>query len=299
LLTAVELGDVPRERPSPADAEHRSVIGRDVAGTAVAFGWNEPSASDVDPRRLYMGGGVHPGWRGRGIGRALLAWQLDNGRDWYATTDEPHFGPLRLITYVDAKLADRRRLYESAGLTSVRWYADLSLRLHGSAPVHEAPPGIRIVPFSHKNSEAVRQAHNEAFSDHWGSQPVDVHHWEEQLLRSASRPQWSWVALDAATSEVAGYALSSVYEQDWELQGFSEGWTDRIGVRRAWRGRGVAKALLAASIRSFADAGLAAAGLGVDSDNPGGALGLYERLGYVATDSMVMYARTEERQQKG
>lgn len=317
LLSAIELTDEPSERhtlselgesfgATSADAAHRSMVGRDAKGTAVAYGWSQPTESDIDPRRVYLTGGVHPGWRSRGVGRALFDWQLRNARAWYRSTHTPELGPLRLITYLDDKLTAQRHLYERAGLEAVRWYADMVLHFGADGigvggvgaggdgvPVHDAPAGIRIVPFSHKHSDSVRRAHNEAFADHWGSLPVDPERWDEQLHRTAARPQWSWVAFDAATSEVAGYALSSVYEQDWAAQGFSDGWTDRIGVRRRWRGRGVAKALLTASMRSFADAGLSAAGLGVDSDSPSGAFQLYEGLGYVATDTKVMYARTE------
>lgn len=312
LLTAIELVDEPSERHSldelveaftaaESGAAHGSTLGRDAGGTAVAVGWNQPTESDIDPRRVYLTGGVHPEWRSRGIGRSLLAWQMRDARSWYTRTLTAQMGPLRLIVYPDEKLVAQRHLYERAGLEAVRWYADMVLHFVAAGvgaggegvPVHEAPAGIRIVPFSHKHSDSVRRAHNEAFADHWGSQPVDLERWDEQLHRTAARPQWSWVAFDAATSEVAGYAMSSVYEQDWAAQGFSDGWTDRIGVRQRWRGRGVAKALLTASMRSFADAGLSAAGLGVDSDNPSGAFQLYEGLGYVATDTKVMYARTE------
>ena len=43
-------------------------------------------------------------------------------------------------------------------------------------------------------------------------------------------------------------------------------------------------------MRSFADAGLDAAGLGVDTDSPTGAFGLYESMGYRAAETTVMYA---------
>ena len=64
-------------------------------------------------------------------------------------------------------------------------------------------------------------------------------------------------------------------------------------MRPAWRRRGIARALLAASMRSYAEAGLDAAGLGVDTENPTGAYGLYAEMGFVATNTTVMYARTE------
>ncbi len=121
---------------------------------------------------------------------------------------------------------------------------------------------------------------------------MDQTRWEEQLRRSSFRMGWSWVALDAQTSEVVGYVTNSAYTQDWAAQGFTEGWTDRLGVRRAWRGRGIASALLARSMQSFHEAGLEAAGLGVDSDSPTGAFGLYRHLGYRSIDMTVLHATT-------
>ena len=305
LLSAIEHLDQPSERHSLAelsesydeldsDPEEDTILGRDAGGEPVAYGWNHPMRADMNPRRVFVSGGVHPGWRRRGIGRALLGWQLERARRWYRCSWVDGHGPLRVIGAVDQKLTDVRALYDHHGLEPIRWFADMALSFDGQPPPsHDAPPGIRIVPFSRKHLEAVRQAHNEAFADHWGSQPVDRVHWEEQLTRSASRLSWSWVALDGATSEVVGYATNSAYEQDWEAQGFSEGWTDRLGVRRGWRGRGIAKALLAASMRSFAEAGLQAAGLGVDTDSPTRALALYESMGYRSVNSVVMHARTE------
>lgn len=305
LLTAIELVDQPTERHSvaelgqtyeetDADTAHNSLVGRDAAGTVVAYGWNHPISSDISPRRVFLAGGVHPDHRGRGIGRALLEWQLERGRHWYRATLQDDFGSLQLTAYVDETLSAQRRLYERAGLSPLRWYADMTLELGAALPDVQVPAGVRIVPFNRKYSEAVRQAHNEAFAELWGAQPVDAVRWEQQLAHSSARPQWSWVALDGRTSEVVGYAINSSYEQDSAARGVSEGWTDRIGVRPGWRGRGIANALLCASMRSFADAGLAAAGLGVDSDSPSGALRLYRRLGYEATETLVMYARTED-----
>jgi mycothiol synthase len=310
LLVAIEQLDQPSERhtvaelsetfeAADADPGNDSILVRDPSGTLVGYGWNHPSTSDVDPRRVHLQGGIHPDWRRQGLGRLLLDWQIEASRQWYRTNWQDGFGPLRLIGYVNEDLDGQRRLYESAGLRPIRWYADMTMRFDGPLPVLATPAGVRIVPLTRDRFEAVRQAHNEAFADHWGSQPVDAVRWEEQLARSSFRLSWSWVALVEETSEVVGYATNSAYEQDWAEQGFSEGWTDRLGVRAAWRRRGVAQALLTASMRSFADAGMAAAGLGVDSDNPCRAFELYEGLGYRSTNTLVMYARTEEGEPAG
>lgn len=303
LLTAIEHLDEPNFRHSLAelheqyaevdtDAGTDTLGGRDAGGTLVAYAWNHRMVADADPRRVYLSGGVHPGWRRQGIGSALLRWQLDEARRWYVWTWVKGHGPLQVICPVDEKLTDPRKLYADHGLQPIRWYADLSRTFEEPPPEVPPPPGVRLVRMHRDHSEDVRRAHNECFADQWGSQPIDRVHWEEQLSRAASRIGWSWVALADGTGEVVGYATNSAYEQDWEAQGFSEGWTDRLGVRPAWRGRGIAKALLAASMQSYAAAGLDAAGLGVDTDNP--SFRLYEQLGFRSVNTVVLYGLSED-----
>jgi mycothiol synthase len=62
--------------------------------------------------------------------------------------------------------------------------------------------------------------------------------------------------------------------------GLSRGWLEHISVRRPWRKRGLATALIAETLRLFQDMGLEEGALGVDSENPTGALRLYESLGF-------------------
>jgi ribosomal protein S18 acetylase RimI-like enzyme len=59
-------------------------------------------------------------------------------------------------------------------------------------------------------------------------------------------------------------------------------WINSVGTRRAWRGRGVATALLQEVLHAAAGAedGLERAILGVDAENPTGALRVYRALGF-------------------
>ncbi len=103
----------------------------------------------------------------------------------------------------------------------------------------------------------------------------------------------SFAIIDTTESEraVAAYVINSEYVQDWSYQGFTEGYTDMLGVRRAWRGRGLAKQLLAVSANEFAASNHPYATLGVDTDNPSGALQLYSSLGYEPVHRMTVYER--------
>lgn len=93
------------------------------------------------------------------------------------------------------------------------------------------------------------------------------------------------LAIDDSTDQVIGAAMNYAWEQDWEPQGYTEGYTDQLGVLASHRGRGIAAGLLLESIRRFSESGMDAAGLGVDSANASGALRLYEKLGYQRTAS--------------
>jgi ribosomal protein S18 acetylase RimI-like enzyme len=118
----------------------------------------------------------------------------------------------------------------------------------------------------------------EAFQDHWGG----FDHSEEQLQRWLSSPSndlslWL-VAFDG--DEIAGGVINSIDAQQNEAMGFRRGWLSSVFTRRAWRRRGVARALIARSLLLHRERGMTSAALGVDADNPSGALGLYEGVGF-------------------
>lgn len=188
--------------------------------------------------------------------------------------------------FVDEDARDHRRLYAAAGFSPVRWYREMRRDL--ARPLAEPSlEGIRVVPWEPDLDEAARLAHNEAFADHWGSEPRTPEDWQRKNGPHFV-PGWSFVAL--ADDAVVGYTISSRYPQDWPVVGFTFGYSELLGVRPAWRGRGVATALLARAMAAFRADQMAYAMLGVDTENATGAHGLYERLGYEAFHSEVMYS---------
>ena len=107
---------------------------------------------------------------------------------------------------------------------------------------------------------------------------MDEDSFRHLIERNAIRLDLSFQAV--AGSEVVGYALNGFFPDDEQVTGRREGWVRSLGVKRAWRGRGVASALLENSFNAFLDAGLTHSMLGVDTENTTGAFGLYEGLGY-------------------
>jgi ribosomal protein S18 acetylase RimI-like enzyme len=69
------------------------------------------------------------------------------------------------------------------------------------------------------------------------------------------------------------------------------GYTEFITVRRPWRRRGLARAMLARSMAVHKAQGMIQTALGVDTDNPSGALNLYQHMGYQVTGQETTYRK--------
>ncbi len=81
--------------------------------------------------------------------------------------------------------------------------------------------------------------------------------------------------------EVAGQVKSYIDPDENAEFGRQARATPRsISTARAWRRRGVARALIAASLRELAARGMEEAALSVHTENPNGAFQLYESMGY-------------------
>jgi mycothiol synthase len=286
-LTEADLAD--QLELSYFDPEHDGRLIWSPDGDVVAYGTVESRPSDIR-RRVSLDGAVRPEWRRRGIGRALAQWQIDRGLEVAAAADRSLPGWLEFAA--DERDEGRAALFTKLGFAPHRYYLEMRRSLRAPIPEPVVPDDLELVPFAPGMEESTRQAHNEAFRDHWGSSPIDDETWLTWVTGHRDfRADLSFVVTDRATGEVAGYAINAAHPNDWPALGFTEAWTHQLGVRRPWRGRGVARALLAASMRAFERDGLEFAALDVDAENPTGALALYQAMGYERDRSRVAWAR--------
>ncbi|MGC9669022.1 GNAT family N-acetyltransferase [Planosporangium sp. 12N6] len=247
-------------------------------GTPVAFGVvPTPPAGGF---RLDLMGGVHPDWRGRGIGRELFGWELARAAEIHRAVAPD----ARWEVHAGALVTDEQaiRLYRRFGLEPVRYWFDMVAATVG-APVLETPHGLTVATYRSAYEKDLYGAHTEAFADHWGNQRRGFPEWSELTVRSEDfRPDLSALAFDG--DEIAGYVLSY---RDGDPARIYIG---QVGVRRPWRRRGLAGALLSRVLRAAAADGRESAMLGVDADSPTGAVGVYARVGFVVDGRWVTYA---------
>ncbi|MCG2624186.1 GNAT family N-acetyltransferase [Arthrobacter sp. I2-34] len=263
---------------SPAnDPALTTVAGFDGAGTLRAAGRVSARPGSAV---AHTWGGVDPAWRRRGIGRAVYRWQRDCQHRRFAAACISG-GVLR--TMAEERAQPHNALLRAAGAGVVRYFTEMTRPLSQPIPDLPLPAGFVFATLDPEDSEPVRLAHNEAFAGHWGSEPRDPARWDFTVRHPQLVPAWSMSVLDTTTGETVAYQLAS-FDPEYRLQsGYDEGFTDLLGVRPAWRGRGLASSLLAEAMRRFKAGGMAHAGLGVDTENASGALALYQRMGYTPT----------------
>ncbi|KZE89281.1 GNAT family N-acetyltransferase [Microbacterium sp. TNHR37B] len=281
-------------REDIADAFDLSYIdhGRDTViavtpeGEAVAFSCAMLHPSREGTLTVTISGAVHPAWRRRGIGTAALRWSYVRAREQLAEAiadAPPGEWDLQIKVYAEESTPDVVTIAEPLGLRVERWFTTMVRDMSIAPPHPTIPDGVELIPYTADRALDVLAARNDAFRDHWGSLPTTEESWRKFVDGEFLRPDLSRLALDA-DGRVVGLCLASVNRSDWETLGASHAYIDLIGVVRDHRRRGLAPAVIAASLAAIAEEGLSKVVLDVDTENPSGAHALYERLGFVATE---------------
>jgi len=241
--------------------------------------------SEEKELRCYVFGGVHPAWRGRGIGSAMLSWGTARA------TEQLQANPLGLPVAVRAASLDgdtqSAGLLADHGFVPERWFNDLHRTLD-SLPAVPATVGFAVVPWDPSRNEELRAVKNSAFRDHWGSTPTSAEGWRQLTSGFGARADLSFMALDA-DGRAIGLVLTHRYPDDDDVIGGRYGWIDKVATLAEWRGRGVARAMIATALAAYAGEGLTHAALDVDTDNPTGAFGLYTAMGFAPLRGSVDY----------
>lgn len=251
--------------------------------TMVAYGQLRVSMElTVDgDARADLGGGVHPQWRGQGIGTELLG-RMEPRAIELARTRHPG-APVQLRTQGGKEGSDARPLMAALGYQPVRYFTDMTRPLPGDPLTVE--PDSRIRPYGPDIAEATRLAHNDAFATHWGSTPMTPERWADLVDARSFRPDDSRVVL-SDDGAVLAYTLCGQWV-DREL------YINLVGTVQAARGQGLGRAVLLATVADAAASGrYGVVDLGVDSANPTGAGALYASVGFTPVRTYATMAKT-------
>jgi mycothiol synthase len=244
--------------------------------------------STADPvHDMRYEGGVHPSYRGRGLGTDLLAWAEQAAVPLH---EEHHPGrPLVLSSGCLSTNAGAVALHEGRGYQAARWFHAMLRDLSAPLPEISVPPGIRIVGYTPEMAEHARLVRNESFRDHWGSSDTSEQAWAHSLASAAFRPRLSFLAYEG--SEPLGLLISHEYPAYQARTGRRELYVAIVGTRSAGRKRGIATALLATALSAARADGYDQASLGVDADSLTGAVRLYEQVGFTVHLTWTSYRK--------
>jgi mycothiol synthase len=252
-------------------------------GLMVGYGLLAARAAADSVHEMQYQGGVHPAYRGRGVGSQLLAWAeaaaVPLHRQRYPGR------PLSLSGKCSAGNAGAVALYAERGYRPARWFHGMTRDLSATLSDAAAPAGVGIVGFTPDRSEHARLIRNEAFRDHWGSTEITADSWAQFMEISAFRPAFSLLAY--AGAEPVGFIVNHEYDAYAGLTGIRDLYVSVLGTHSGHRKRGIASALLARALTKAKAAGFTAASLEVDADSLTGALGLYKRVGFTVAHTSV------------
>jgi len=190
--------------------------------------------------------------------------------DW---TESAAGRPLRC--HCDSADAEAAAMLEARGYGVIRSSYRMAIELGDELPPEaDWPDGVGVRTMREGEEHAVYEAEQESFADHWEFAPRSFDEWRRRRLHPASFVQEFWF-LAADGHEIAGVALCG-HDPSGDP---SAGWVNELGVRRPWRRRGIALALLPPAFRELHAAGKRRVTLGVDAGNTTGAVALYERAG--------------------
>ena len=286
LLTAIQDADGSDDHYSEQDA--REFFGdpdRDFANGSVAI-YDGPtmagygvltSRSEADPvHEMRYQGGVHPSYRGRGLGGELLDWAEKAAVPLH--NDRHPRRPLSLSSGCLSSNAGAVALHEQRGYQPVRWFHSMVRDLTADIPEAVVPAGVQVAGYQPDMAEHARLVRNESFRDHWGSTETPAQVWAHFLASEAFRPGFSFLAYGG--SEPFGMLMSYEHEAYNTKTGHRDLHISLVGTRAAGRKRGIATALLTTAMSAACSGGYDQASLGVDADSLTGAVRLYQSVGF-------------------
>ncbi len=195
-----------------------------------------------------------------------------------------------LETFGGDSAPDREQIVLDAGYVAVRYGYTMVRPTLDDLPDAPVPEGLEIREVRPEHMRQIWDAANEAFRDAWGfGEPTEVDY-QRFLTDPVESDTALWrVAWDG--DEVAGQVRSYINPLENERYGRLRGYTESISVRRPWRRRGLARALIAASFPLLRARGMTEAALGVDTENVSGALRVYEACGFVPVSRTAVYRK--------
>lgn len=191
----------------------------------------------------------------------------------------------KLMGYASDQDAPLRDLYESTGYQLVRHSFRMRIELDEDPAEPEWPKGFTVRTMREGEEPRFYDAQLASFADTWMFSPEPYESWRHWMIDDKSFDRSLWFLAEKG-DELAGIVIARPLESEPGV-----GWVRILGVLPEHRQQGIGQALLRHTFREFASRGFSAVGLGVDAENPTGAVRVYERAGMDVERTNLLYEK--------
>jgi ribosomal protein S18 acetylase RimI-like enzyme len=220
---------------------------------------------------------LRPDWRRKGIGRTMLAALI--GRIEELRAELPPVTRIEAEAIGDVAVGGLEPLLQLFGFEPIRFGYQMLRPTLEDQPDAPLPAGLEIREVRDEHLRAIWDAADEAFRDGNGYRPSTEDDFQVFIADPLQADRTLWrVAWDG--DEVAGQVRGYINAEANAAMGTNRGWVENISVRRPYRHRGLARALINETFKVLRARGATEGVLGVDATNPTGALRVYESMGF-------------------
>ncbi len=232
---------------------------------------------------------IVPEWRGRGLREALFGCNERHART--LAEGDSRKGPRVLVLWANDEENEWKALALRHGYRPVQHEIDLVRSLE-DIPDAPLPAGLEVRRVTPAQYRAVWDANREAGRQIWNYSESrwDDAHFEAFQRSPEFQPDLWQVAWDGGT--LVGTVLPYILAEENRRYARRRGHTESVYVREGYRGRGLARALLARSLRVLKERGMEEATLGMEVENPHGPLRLYEGMGFRIVKHFTWYEKS-------
>jgi mycothiol synthase len=243
-----------------------------------------------DLREFRVGCSVDPALRGQGIG-TWLQHHIEGHAAALAAL-YPSQTPVGFGSWAAETETGKVALLGRFGFAPARSFYDMVRPTLDGVDEPSVPQGLRLAGIRDDQLKQLWNADIEAFRDHWGGFDDSDENYQRWRGDPKFDPSLFVIAWDG--DQIAGGVINEISETENAAFNRRRGWLRSVFVRRPWRRRGLGLAVVLRSLHLLRERGMTSAGLGVDADNPTGAVGVYERAGFEVELRFTAYRKPME-----
>lgn len=283
------LEELRREFNEPTCDQERDLrLWEDGDGRLLAFGqtWKPQPGREDTHVEGYLYVRVHPDARAPELEDEIYAWGAERLRE----VGRERNLPARLGSGTMEHDSYGRAMFERWGLAATRRFYRMERPLDTPIAEPRFPEGFTLRHARVEDDEGWVEMFNQSFIDHWNHHPKTIEEFRHRTGEPPYDPSRNLIAV-APDGTFAAFCLCWV-DPDANIRNrLDEGKIWLLGTRRGFRKIGLGRAMLLAGLHRLKADGMAVARLGVDAENPTGALRLYESAGFRVVYERVFYRR--------